>query len=291
MVYNFSLCLCVSALNYTKELCIRRGNMELLWIGRGEITITRHSMKRSIKLIGSENGINSLSTTNRRLLLIEDEEDIAALIKLQAEISGYQLHVEVDGLNGFQAVEREVPDLVILDLMLPGLNGLDVCRKMKSHKTLKNIPVVMLSAKDEELDVVLGLELGADDYVTKPFSPKVLFSRIKAVLRRGGEEDKEPKVMKFGPFIVEEERYLVRKGDKTISLTLSEFGILRRLLGSHGKVLTRNQLLDDVQNDDAFIVDRNIDVHIAALRKKLGPKFTWIETIRGVGYRLRQEDE
>ena len=225
----------------------------------------------------------------KRILLIEDEEDIAALIKLQAELSGYKLHVEVDGINGYRAIEREKPDLVILDIMLPGENGLDVCRRMKSNSELKNIPVIILSAKGEELDVVLGLELGADDYVHKPFSPKVLFSRIKAILRRGKEPEKAAKNVKFDDFILEIDRYALRKGDKQIPLTLSEFGILRRLVSNRGKVLTRNQLLDDINNDDAFIVDRNIDVHIASLRKKLGPTFDWIETVRGVGYRFREE--
>jgi len=224
------------------------------------------------------------------LLLIEDEEDIAALIKLQADISGYKLHVESDGINGFRAIEREKPDLVILDLMLPGQNGLDICRKLKHNPELKNIPIVILSAKNEELDIVLGLELGADDYVAKPFSPKILFSRIKAVLRRGKEGPKMLKTINFGDFTLEIERYLLRKGDKNIPITLSEFGILRRFLMNRGKVLTRNQLLDDVQNEDAFIMDRNIDVHIASLRKKLGPNFSWIETVRGVGYRFREEE-
>jgi two-component system, OmpR family, alkaline phosphatase synthesis response regulator PhoP len=229
-------------------------------------------------------------TQKKRILLIEDEEDIAALIKLQAEISGYKLHVEVDGVNGYRAIEREMPDLVVLDLMLPGENGLDVCRKMKNSSDLKNIPVIILSAKGEELDVVLGLELGADDYVPKPFSPKVLFSRIKAVLRRGKEPEKIAKAIRFSDFTLEIDRYILRKLDKTIPLTLSEFGILRRLVSNRGKVLTRNQLLDDINNDDAFIVDRNIDVHIASLRKKLGPTFDWIETVRGVGYRFREEN-
>lgn len=225
-----------------------------------------------------------------KILLIEDEEDIAALIKLQAEIAGYKLHVEVDGLNGLRAVEREKPDLVILDIMLPGQSGLDVCRKIKTNADLKDIPVIMISAKSEELDVVLGLELGADDYVTKPFSPKILFSRVRAVLRRGKEPEKAPKVIEFGQFTLEVDRYQLRKKDKYIPITLSEFGILRRLLVNRGKVLTRNQLLDDVQNNDAFIVDRNIDVHIAALRKKLGPNFDWIDTVRGVGYRFREDE-
>ena len=228
-------------------------------------------------------------THKKRILLIEDEEDIASLIKLQAELSGYKLYVEVDGLNGYRAIEREKPDLVILDIMLPGQNGLDVCRKMKNHSDLKNIPVIILSAKGEELDVILGLELGADDYVPKPFSPKVLFSRIKAVLRRGKEPEKTPKVIAFGDFTLEVDRYLLRNLDKIIGITLSELGILKRLLSNRGKVLTRNQLLDDIHNDDAFIVDRNIDVHIASLRKKLGPNFDWIETVRGVGYRFKEE--
>lgn len=228
-------------------------------------------------------------TQKKRILLIEDEEDIAALIKLQAELSGYKLHVEVDGINGYRAIEREKPDLVILDIMLPGENGLDVCRKMKSNPDLKNIPALILSAKGEELDVVLGLELGADDYVHKPFSPKVLFSRIKAILRRNKEAEKITKTVKFNEFNLDVDRYILRKGEKNIPLTLSEFGILRRLVSNKGKVLTRNQLLDDINNDDAFIVDRNIDVHIASLRKKLGPTFDWIETVRGIGYRFREE--
>ncbi len=227
----------------------------------------------------------------KRILLIEDEEDIAALLKLQAEVLGYKLHVEVDGINGFRAIEREKPDLVILDIMLPGQNGFDVCRKIKNSPDLKNIPVIILTAKGDEIDVVLGLELGADDYVAKPFSPKVLFSRIKAVLRRNNkdEPEKQTRVLAFGEFSLDVDRYLLRKGEKAITITLSEFGILKRLLANPGKVLTRNQLLDDVHNDDTFIVDRNIDVHIASLRKKLGPQFNWIETVRGVGYRFKDE--
>src|ERR1700722_13675827 len=154
----------------------------------------------------------------KRILLIEDEEDIAALIKLQAELSGYKLHVEVDGINGYRAIEREKPDLVILDIMLPGENGLDVCRRMKNSSDLKNIPVVILSAKGEEFDIVLGLELGADDYVQKPFSPKVLFSRIKAILRRGSPSEKSAKVVKFSDFLLDIDRYILRKGEKMIPL-------------------------------------------------------------------------
>jgi two-component system, OmpR family, alkaline phosphatase synthesis response regulator PhoP len=211
-------------------------------------------------------------------------------ILLQAELAGYKVCIEADGLNGFLAVERERPDLIILDIMLPGMDGLDVCRKIRSNTDYQGIPIIMISAKSEEIDVVLGLELGADDYVAKPFSLKVLFSRIKAVMRRGKEVENDVKVLSFGDFIMEVDRYLLRKKDKAIALTLSEFGILRRLLSNRGKVLTRNQLLDDVQNDEAFIIDRNIDVHIAALRKKLGPNFNGIETVRGVGYRFKEDE-
>ncbi len=225
-----------------------------------------------------------------KILLVEDEEDIVALIRLQAEIAGYALISENDGLNGWRAIEREKPDLILLDIMIPGQGGLDVCRKVKIHPELKEIPVILISAKSEELDIVLGLELGADDYVTKPFSTKVLFSRIRAVLRRGKEQIKPCEVINFGPFSIDIEKYLLRKNDKPITLTISEFGILRRMLTSKGKVLTRNQLLDDLQNSDAFIVDRNIDVHIASLRKKLGPNFDSIETVRGVGYRFKDEE-
>lgn len=227
---------------------------------------------------------------NKRIFLIEDEEDIAALIKLQSELSGYKLHVEVDGINGFLAIERERPDLVILDIMLPGQNGFDVLRKMKSSPDLKDIPVIILSAKNDELDIVLGLELGADDYVCKPFSPRILFSRVKAVLRREKENRETSKVIAFGDFILEVEGYILRRKDEHIPLTLSEFGILKRLLINRGKVLTRNQLLDDVNNQEALIVDRNIDVHIAALRKKLSPDSHWIDTVRGVGYRMRDKE-
>jgi two-component system alkaline phosphatase synthesis response regulator PhoP len=225
-----------------------------------------------------------------KIVLIEDEQDIADLLKLQASLEGYKLLVENDGLNGYRLIEREKPDLVVLDLMLPGMSGLDVCRKMKAHADLKEIPVVMISAKSEDLDVILGLEMGADDYVTKPFSPKVLFSRVKAVLRRGKESEKSPKVLTFGPFTIEVDRYLLKKHGKVIPLTLSEFSILHRLVANRGKVLTRNQLLDEMHGDDSFVLDRNIDVHIAALRKKMGNEFKGIQTVRGLGYRFMEEE-
>jgi two-component system, OmpR family, alkaline phosphatase synthesis response regulator PhoP len=224
-----------------------------------------------------------------KILLVEDEQDIADMIKMNAEVSDFKVVVENDGLNGYMAAEREKPDIIVLDIMLPGMNGLDVCRKIKNNPELMNIPIIMISAKSEELDVVLGLELGADDYVTKPFSPKILLSRIKAVLRRQNEPKKEPKRIEFGKFALDLDSYQLLKGSKLIPLTLSEFGILKRLVSNQGKVLTRNQLLDDLHGDESYVVDRNIDVHIASLRKKLGPNFNWIETVRGVGYRFKED--
>lgn len=224
-----------------------------------------------------------------KILLIEDEQDIADLVKINLEAVDYKVVAAYDGLEGFLAAEREKPDIIVLDIMLPGMNGLDVCRKLKNHPDLMSIPIIMISAKSEELDIVLGLELGADDYVTKPFSPKVLISRIKAVLRRRAEPKKETKTFSFGKFTLDADSYQLRKGTKLIPLTLSEFGILKRLVTNQGKVMTRNSLLDDLHGDETFVVDRNIDVHIAALRKKLGPNFDWIETVRGVGYRFKED--
>lgn len=226
-----------------------------------------------------------------KIVLVEDEEDIAELIKLQGELEGYRIIVERDGLAALRLIEKERPDLVLLDLMLPGLSGIDLCKKMKEQSNLAEIPVIMVSAKGEEVDVIVGLELGADDYVTKPFSPKVLFSRVKAVLRRGKEIEKGGKVLEFGPFTMEVDKFLLKKEGKAIPLTLSEFGILQRLVTNKGKVLTRNQLLDEMHSDDTFVLDRNIDVHIASLRKKLGPDFNSIQTVRGLGYRFLSEDE
>jgi DNA-binding response OmpR family regulator len=177
----------------------------------------------------------------------------------------------------------------MLDTTLPGMSGFDICREIKNNPALRHIPVIILSAQTEELDIILGLELGADDYVPKPFSPKVLFSKVKAILRRNKEPEKKGSVYTFGEFTLEVDRYILRRGETKIPLTLSEFGILKKLVANRGQVLTRNQLIADIQSEDAFIVDRNIDVHVASLRKKLGPHFDWIETVRGVGYRFREE--
>ncbi|KPK32852.1 MAG: transcriptional regulator [Chlamydiae bacterium SM23_39] len=222
----------------------------------------------------------------KRILLIEDEENIASLIKLHGEINDeYEIEIKPDGISGYQTILNKKPDLIILDIMLPGQNGFDICRKIKNNSDTKHIPVIILTAKIEELDELLGLELGADDYITKPFSPKILFSRIKAVFRRNTRVKRNKKSLIFKDFVMEVDRYILRKKNTIISLTLSEFAILKKLLLNKHKVLTRNQLLQDLNKENLKIVERNIDVHVASLRKKLGEGGEIIETVRGVGYR------
>jgi len=222
--------------------------------------------------------------SKKQLLLIEDESDIVSLITLYAEISNYALQVETNGTKGLDRLKKIKPDLVLLDLMLPGMNGYDICYEMKKDSETKDTPLIILSAKGEEIDMMLGFELGADDYVLKPFSLKVLFARIQAVLRRNFRQTEKKKVHQFGPFQLHIDRCEVMKDRKLVPLTLSEFGILKQLVINQGVVLTRDQLLDTMKN--TFLLHHNIDVHIVSLRKKLGLNFSWIETIRGVGYRF-----
>ncbi len=219
-----------------------------------------------------------------KILLIEDEKDIAALIELHAKNLGYSFLWRETSAQGYQTVLSEKPDLVILDLMLPDGSGIEVCKKIRQTEMCKHLPLIILTAKAQEEDVLAGLSLGADDYVTKPFSPKVLFSRIHALLRRAHPQEK---TFVFGEFTLDVAQYVLKKNAQSIPLTLSEFEILKRLLMHSGKVLTRDQLLQGIQGG-SDIMGRNIDVHIVSLRKKMGSGF--IETVRGVGYRLIKEN-
>jgi two-component system, OmpR family, alkaline phosphatase synthesis response regulator PhoP len=230
-------------------------------------------------------------TYKKKILLVEKDPEITALIKLQAELSGYKLQVEVDGRNGLRAIEQDKPDFVIIEADLSGQTGAKICQDVKSNPSLQHIPLIMISTRVQELDILLGLGIGADDYVPKPFSPRILFARLNALSRTiayAKEKKDVPNAITFGDFTLEIDQYRLKKNNQTIGVTLSEFGILKRLLSNRGKVLTRNQLLDDIPNDEAFIVDRNIDVHVASIRKKLGPNFDWIDTVRGVGYRFKE---
>jgi two-component system phosphate regulon response regulator PhoB len=226
-----------------------------------------------------------------RILVIEDEEDILALLQYNLAREGYLVSSAASGEAGLQAARAERPDLVLLDLMLPGMDGLEVCRRLRLDEQTREVPVVMLTAKGEEADVVAGLELGADDYVTKPFSPRVLVSRLRAVLRRR-QRTAEPAVGEEGAIrrndlVIHPGRNEVLVAGKPVELTFTEFRVLLFLAGRPGWVFTRYQIVNAVRGDDYAVTDRAVDVQIVGLRKKLGPCGKYIETVRGVGYRFK----
>jgi len=223
------------------------------------------------------------------ILVVEDEEDILELVKYNLSKEGHKVEGAMSGEKALVAVRSNPPDLVLLDLMLPGVDGLEVCKRLKADPKLAQIPVIMLTAKGEEADIVTGLELGADDYVTKPFSPRVLIARIRAVLRRKAErgvDEGDPVVM--GDLRIHPGKHEVLVGGKAVDLTATEFRILHFLARSPGWVFTRYQIVDAVHGEDYPVTDRSVDVQIFGLRKKLGSAGKRIETVRGVGYRLKE---
>ncbi len=224
--------------------------------------------------------------SKEKLLLVDDEEDILTLLQYNLKKEGYRVISAKTGEDALHFVKEEEPDLVVLDLMLPEMDGLEVCRILKSDERTSDIPIIMLTAKGEEADIVVGLEMGADDYVTKPFSPRILLARIKALLRRKTKKLSPKEIIKVENLIIDTGKYLVTVEGSPISLTSTEFNLLRFLAQHRGKVFTRNQLLDNVWKDEAFVTDRTVDVHIRSLRKKLADAADLIETVRGVGYRL-----
>jgi len=226
-----------------------------------------------------------------KILIVDDEEDILSLVEYNLKKEGYRTIGVKTGEAALQLVEEETPDLIILDLMLPEMDGLEVCRILKSNENTSDIPIIMLTAKGEETDIVVGLEIGADDYVTKPFSPRVLLARTKALLRRKAKEPIPKEIIQVENLVIDTGKYLVTIEGKPISLTSTEFNLLRFLAQHRGKVFTRNQLLDNVWKDETFVIDRTVDVHIRSLRKKLGSAANLIETVRGVGYRLAMGSE
>ncbi len=228
--------------------------------------------------------------TKKSILIIEDEADILELIKYNLERDGFRTSGAASGEEGLKVARAKVPDLVVLDLMLPGLDGLEVCRLLKADIKTKQIPIVMVTAKGEESDVVAGLELGADDYITKPFSPKVLVARLRTVLRRRSQPAvSEDAVIAIHDIVIDPGRHQVTVKGKTVDLTVTEFGIVRLLAGRPGWVFTRYQIVNEVRGDDILVTDRTVDVQIVGLRKKLGTHGKLIETVRGVGYRMKED--
>jgi len=225
--------------------------------------------------------------TRKKIVVIEDEPDIVEVISYNLKNEGYRVLSVDRGDEGINLIRDQSPSLVILDLMLPGMDGLSVCQQLKSDPIVRDIPIIITSAKSEESDIVIGLELGADDYLTKPFSPRELLARVKAVLRRGpvkANESGERIVLQN--LIIDVARHEVRVNHVAIDLTATEFKILHQMATQPGRVFTREQLLNRVVGMGVVVIERNIDVHIRSVRKKLGDAAQLIQTIRGVGYRV-----
>lgn len=227
----------------------------------------------------------------QNVLVVDDEKDILELVEYNLTKNGYSVLCASTGEEGLELARAKLPDLVVLDLMLPGLDGLDVCKMLKSTEKTQKIPVVMLTARGEEPDIVAGLELGAEDYVTKPFSPRVLVARIRAVLRRR-ETPKQPEgeSVKIHQMIIHPNRREVLVRSKPVDLTCTEFGILIFLARRPGWVFTRYQIVDAARGQNAVVTERAIDVHIVSLRRKLGTQGRFIETVRGVGYKMKDAE-
>jgi len=227
--------------------------------------------------------------TKENILVVDDEEDILELVQFNLLREGYQVSCAATGEAALDLARSKTPGLIVLDLMLPGMDGLEVARHLKDDPDTKNVPLVMLTAKGEEADIVTGLELGADDYVTKPFSPRVLLARVKAVLRRKTKEPpKGSTAFQVRELEIHPRRHEVLVQGKPVPLTLSEFRILDYLARRPGLVFTRFQIVDAVRGEDYPVTDRSVDVHIVGLRKKLGLAGKYIETVRGVGYRFKE---
>ena len=227
-----------------------------------------------------------------RVLLIEDNDNLAFGLSRSLEAEGYAVEIAADGTTGLAKVRAKPPDLVVLDLMLPGLDGTEVARRLKADSRTAGVPIVMLTAKGEETDVVVGLTIGADDYVTKPFSMKILLARINSVLRRGEPAEAgaagDVGVLRAGPLVIDMSKHEVTVDGEAVRLTLTEFKLLSALVSARGRVLTRDQLMDKAMGTDVFVTDRAIDVHVTAIRKKLGAANWLVHTVRGVGYRLQE---
>ena len=226
---------------------------------------------------------------NEKILVVDDEEHILELISFNLTNNGYKVIKANNGIDAVRLAIEEKPKLILLDLMIPGKDGYDVCREVRSNSEIRNIPIIMLTAKSEELDKILGLELGADDYITKPFSVRELLARVKAVLRRFSVVEPESSVLVFGNLKADFEKREIHVKDKKLDLTLKEFELLEILIRNKGKILTRDTLLDKIWGYEYIGEPRTVDVHIRYLRKKVeeddkNPKL--IETIRGVGYRF-----
>ena len=229
--------------------------------------------------------------SNDTILAVDDEVHILELISFNLKAAGYHVVTALTGEEALKRCEVERPSLVLLDIMLPGIDGLEVCRRLKGDRATSNIPIIMLTARGDEVDKILGLELGADDYITKPFSVRELAARVKSLLRRvAPQQESEPQTLRSGDIMIDITNYEAFKGGEKLSLTLKEFELLKVLVLSRGKVLTRDFLLDRIWGYEYYGETRTVDVHIRHLRQKLGEE-PYIETVRGVGYRFVDREQ
>ena len=224
------------------------------------------------------------------ILVVEDEESILELVTFNLKKEGYDVQGVTTGEEALDYARTGSPDLIVLDLMLPGVDGLEVCKRLKNDPQTEQVPIVMLTARSEEADIVTGLELGADDYITKPFSPRVLLARVRAVLRRSAQEvPDEDAVLRVHDLTIHPGRHEVLLNDEKLDLTYTEFRLLHLLARRPGWVFTRNQIIDAIRGPDYPVTDRSVDVQVAGLRKKLGEASDYVQTVRGVGYKLKEE--
>ncbi len=225
---------------------------------------------------------------NKLIAIIDDEPDILELVSLHLTKSGFKVKKFLNGENFFKFLSKEIPDLIILDLMLPDSDGIEICKYLKSNENFNSIPIIMLTALSSEVDRILGLEIGADDYVTKPFSPRELVARVKAVLRRRTEKQLSSQIKIGDILLIDFNKYKVYVENKEINLTSTEFRILKILAQKRGWVFTRDQILYHLWGHDKAVLDRTVDVHIKSLREKLGKAGEFIKSVRGVGYKIEE---
>lgn len=229
----------------------------------------------------------------KKVLVVDDERDLVDILEFNLRREQYDVVTAYDGETALDVARREVPDLVLLDLMLPGIGGLEVCRRLRADARTAQVPIVMLTAKGEESDAVIGLAQGADDYIRKPFGVKELMARVAAQIRARGRSADEavPNVLRYGGLTIDSDRFVASFGNGPLPLTTTEFKLLRHLVARKGRVFTRGELLDAVRGQDALVEERTIDVHVAAVRRKLGDFGRFVETVRGVGYKCREFPE
>jgi two-component system alkaline phosphatase synthesis response regulator PhoP len=232
--------------------------------------------------------LKSRSMTRERILVVDDEEDLLELVNYNLSREGFRVECVATGEAALAAARKNLPDLIVLDLLLPSVDGLEICRRLKADEKTRHIPIIMLTAKSEESDMVTGLELGADDYMTKPFSPRVLLARVRAILRRKAKQASDDVVIQVRELVIHPGRHEVLVGGKPLELTYTEFRLLHFLARKAGWAFTRSQIVDAVKGEDYPVTERSVDVQVAGLRKKLGDLGRYIETVRGVGYRFKE---